>query len=112
MFTRTSKPVLTAAVIGAALMTAATACEASNQPSATARKSDTTKPGQPNSATGVVPGHTRTAQAAQRPRRGIVGKMAPAWKVNRWFNLPAGKRRLDVTDFRGKVVYLFFFQSW
>ncbi len=49
---------------------------------------------------------------AGRSKRGIVGKRAPAWNVSTWFNLPAGKRKVDITDYRGKVVYLFFFQSW
>ncbi|RMH19407.1 MAG: TlpA family protein disulfide reductase [Acidobacteria bacterium] len=46
----------------------------------------------------------------QRP--GIRGQRAPAWQVDAWFNLPAGRDRLDVSDFRGKVLYVFCFQSW
>ena len=47
---------------------------------------------------------------AQSP--GIVGQPAPAWTVDGWSNLPAGRDTLDVSDFKGKVVYLFCFQSW
>lgn len=43
---------------------------------------------------------------------GIAGRQAPSWKVDRWHNLPAERDRLDVSDFAGKVVYLFCFQSW
>ena len=49
---------------------------------------------------------------AQSPRRGIEGRPAPAWQVERWFNLPEGTDTLDVSDFRGKVVYLYGFQAW
>lgn len=44
--------------------------------------------------------------------RGIVGRKAPNWDVERWFNLPEGVDKLDVRDFRGKVVYVLCFQSW
>lgn len=43
---------------------------------------------------------------------GIAGQPAPAWKVAHWDQLPEGKASLDVADFRGKVIYLFCFQSW
>ena len=43
---------------------------------------------------------------------GILGKSAPEWSVDQWLNLPPGKKTLDIQDFRGKVVYLFCFQSW
>jgi thiol-disulfide isomerase/thioredoxin len=45
-------------------------------------------------------------------RRGIQGQKAPALDVSHWFNLPQGTDRVDVGDLRGKVVYLYFFQSW
>lgn len=51
---------------------------------------------------------TSTAQH----QRGIVGKAAPKWSVDKWVNLPEGKKKIDVEDYRGKVLYLFFFQSW
>lgn len=43
---------------------------------------------------------------------GIQGRHAPAWSGVEWSNLPDGEKTLDVTNLRGKVVYLFFFQSW
>jgi thiol-disulfide isomerase/thioredoxin len=46
-------------------------------------------------------------------RRGIVGQEAPTWSgIESWHQLPKGKTALDVSEFRGKVVYLYFFQSW
>jgi thiol-disulfide isomerase/thioredoxin len=54
-----------------------------------------------------------TASAQQTRRRaGIEGRAAPAWQVDSWHQLPEGVDSLDVRDHRGKVVYLFFFQSW
>jgi thiol-disulfide isomerase/thioredoxin len=32
--------------------------------------------------------------------------------VGKWFNLPNDKASIEITDFKGKVVYLFGFQSW
>jgi thiol-disulfide isomerase/thioredoxin len=52
------------------------------------------------------PGH------AQNSTRGIQGQPAPKWNVDTWLNLPAGKKTLDVGDYRGKVLYLYCFQSW
>ena len=51
-----------------------------------------------------------TATAANE--RGILGKPAPKWSVDQWLNLPKGKKKIDVKDFHGKVLYLFCFQSW
>jgi thiol-disulfide isomerase/thioredoxin len=53
-----------------------------------------------------------TAAMAQAPTRGIAGQPAPAWGVTQWLNLPADRARLDITDFKGKVVYLYGFQAW
>ncbi len=50
--------------------------------------------------------------SAENRSLGIVGQLAPAWQVDRWFNLPEGADSLDVSDLHGKVVYLFCFQSW
>ncbi|WP_417848848.1 TlpA family protein disulfide reductase [Thalassoglobus sp.] len=47
-----------------------------------------------------------------RPHLGIVGQQAPAWSVSEWRQLPVGVTTLNVDDFRGKVLYLYFFQSW
>ena len=48
----------------------------------------------------------------QKYRYGIIGLPAPSWGVTDWYNLPEGRKTLDVSDFEGKVVYLFGFQSW
>jgi thiol-disulfide isomerase/thioredoxin len=48
----------------------------------------------------------------QRSQLGIVGQPAPAWDVSHWQQLPSGLTSLDVGDFRGKVLYLYFFQAW
>lgn len=48
----------------------------------------------------------------QKYEHGIIGRPAPKWGVTEWYNLPAGKKTLDITDFEGRVVYLFGFQSW
>ena len=50
--------------------------------------------------------------AAQQQAGGIVGQAAPSWGVAQWTNLPQDKKALDLTDFSGKVVYLYCFQSW
>ena len=55
------------------------------------------------------------AQTQQRPKLGIVGQQAPAWKTSSWHQLPSDKKEketLDITDYKDKVVYLYFFQSW
>ncbi len=43
---------------------------------------------------------------------GILGQKAPSWKVTQWANLPGGQGPLDVGDYKGKVLYLYCFQSW
>lgn len=50
--------------------------------------------------------------ARQRATPGILNKPAPGWGVKKWLNLPDGVRSLDVSDFKGKVLYLYCFQSW
>jgi thiol-disulfide isomerase/thioredoxin len=47
-----------------------------------------------------------------RPKPGILGQAAPTWRVESWHQLEKGVDSIDVSDYRGKVVYLFFFQSW
>ncbi len=47
-----------------------------------------------------------------RAAGGIVGEAAPTWEIEKWFNLPEGKEKLEISDFRGKVLILFNFQSW
>lgn len=55
---------------------------------------------------------TLTVSAATVNESGIVGKQAPSWSVDKWLNLPPGKQKIDVQDYHGKTLYLFFFQSW
>lgn len=50
--------------------------------------------------------------ASQNRKPGILGREAPAWSINEWYNLPEGSERLDVSDLDGKVIYLFGFQAW
>ena len=51
-----------------------------------------------------------TPQPWGSAQEGTIGGPAPSWVVNRWINLPEGKQTLDVSDFKGKVLHLFFFQ--
>ncbi|RLE19722.1 MAG: hypothetical protein DRJ65_19795, partial [Acidobacteria bacterium] len=50
------------------------------------------------------------AIAAAQDEPGIRGQMAPSWTIDNWYNLETGVEEIDISDFRGKVVYLFFFQ--
>ena len=43
---------------------------------------------------------------------GIAGARAPRWEVTQWINLPEGTKTLDIGDFKGRVLYLYGFQSW
>ncbi|MCK5378357.1 MAG: TlpA family protein disulfide reductase [Acidobacteria bacterium] len=54
----------------------------------------------------LIPSVMVSAQAEP----GIRGQKAPSWTVDNWFNLEAGTEKIDISDYRGKVVYLFFFQ--
>jgi len=49
---------------------------------------------------------------AQNPRLGILGKPAPELDVDTWLNLPSEIDSVSLEALRGKVVYLFLFQSW
>lgn len=44
--------------------------------------------------------------------RGIAGHAAPPLAVDEWVSLPAGSKAPQLKDWEGKVVYLYFFQSW
>ena len=44
--------------------------------------------------------------------RGIVGQAAPPWHVDSWVQIPSGTAEPEVGTFRGKVIYLYGFQSW
>ena len=41
----------------------------------------------------------------------VLGKPAPAWKIDDWANLPAGKKTLEPSDYKGKIVVLFCFRA-
>jgi len=43
---------------------------------------------------------------------GIQGKKAPRWAATDWIQLPKGKNALEPHDYKGKVIYLYNFQSW
>lgn len=45
---------------------------------------------------------------------GVLGKPAPELRVDKWVNLPEKTKKgpLLHKDWKGKVVYLYFFQSW
>ena len=49
--------------------------------------------------------------SAQKAKSGILGKPAPAWIVDNWTNLTDDIESIDVSDYDGKVLYLYFFQS-
>ncbi|MDP6044110.1 MAG: sialate O-acetylesterase, partial [Phycisphaerae bacterium] len=42
----------------------------------------------------------------------MLNKQAPKWDVGPWHQLPEGKTSLDISDFKGKVLYMYCFQSW
>lgn len=44
--------------------------------------------------------------------KGIEGEQAPNWDITEWFNLPDGKEKLEISDFRGRVLMLYNYQSW
>ena len=39
-------------------------------------------------------------------------KKAPSWEGVEWINLAPGQESLDVSDLKGRVIYLSFFQKW
>jgi thiol-disulfide isomerase/thioredoxin len=43
---------------------------------------------------------------------GIAGHTAPAWDVEQWHQVPHGRTTFGLEDVRGKVIYLYAFQSW
>ena len=56
-----------------------------------------------------------TADSAVAQNRGISGQKAPELKVDKWVQLPktaraAKTKNVKISDFKGKVVYMFFFQ--
>lgn len=49
---------------------------------------------------------------AEDGQPGVGSLRAPDWDVESWHRLGDGKASLDVSDFAGRVIYLFCFQSW
>jgi len=43
---------------------------------------------------------------------GIIGQTAPPWHVNQWLNVEDEQKNMQLTDYAGKVLYLYSFQSW
>ncbi|MDP6543186.1 MAG: sialate O-acetylesterase [Phycisphaerae bacterium] len=60
-------------------------------------------------ASDVCSKFVKTPARASSP---MLGKQAPKWDVGRWHQLPEGKTSLDISDFQGKVLYMYCFQSW
>lgn len=52
------------------------------------------------------------SRGPRNPNLGLLDRTAPRWNVDRWFNLAEGRPSIDINDYRGKVVYLYGFQSW
>lgn len=55
---------------------------------------------------------TGAQSKAKQPPQGILGRPAPSLGVDMWYNLPEGRESIDVNDYKGKIVYLYGFQSW
>lgn len=53
----------------------------------------------------------RASESRDRPKSGILGERAPRLGVKTWFNLPEGQTSVDVSDYKGNVIYLYSFQS-
>lgn len=49
---------------------------------------------------------------AQKSKGGILGQEAPAITADQWVSLPAGAKAPTPDSLKGKVVYLYCFQSW
>lgn len=60
----------------------------------------------------LTTGNLASAQSGKSQKPGIAGQPAPEWAVSKWHQLPKGKKDLNVSDYKGKVLYLYFFQSW
>lgn len=49
---------------------------------------------------------------AQKKQLGIHGKKAPAWTFDQWIDKNGKETTVKLEDYKDKVVYLMFFQSW
>ena len=104
---------LRTALLGAAgfALLMSSACQ---QDGPASKTSKTSKTSNANNANNLSTGNKTkdTPVVKKRPKRGIEGRKAPAWKVAKWFNLAEGAKPPEIADYAGKVVFLFFFQSW
>lgn len=50
--------------------------------------------------------------AATAQQKGIEGELAPPLNVPDWYQAPAGKDRVELSDYKGKIVVMLFFQHW
>ncbi len=44
--------------------------------------------------------------------RGVLNKQAPSWNVDDWYRINGIQETVDVSDYEGRVLYLYCFQSW
>lgn len=49
---------------------------------------------------------------SQNSKGGILGKKAPTINVDKWVSLPKGSKAPTPESLKGKVIYLYCFQSW
>jgi len=49
---------------------------------------------------------------AQQDEGGIMGKEAPEINVNKWMHIPEGLKAPTKEELKGKVVYMYCYQSW
>jgi len=55
---------------------------------------------------------TPLALGAQEIQKGIQGEKAPPINITTWYQLPEGKKELELTDYKDKVIVMLFFQHW
>jgi thiol-disulfide isomerase/thioredoxin len=55
---------------------------------------------------------TPLAISAQEIQKGIESQKAPLINISTWYQLPEGKKELEITDYKGKVIVMLFFQHW
>lgn len=52
------------------------------------------------------------AAQAEKPKGGILGKKAPVISADKWVSLPPGTKAPTPESLKGKIIYLYCFQSW
>lgn len=50
--------------------------------------------------------------SAEEPNKGIEGQKAPDLNITTWYQLPEGKEKVELSDYKDKVVAILFFQHW